>query len=201
MQKQIKRVLVAAVFASLFGNGLSTALAAEVDAVAIVNGNAISKQALQRQLGVTHLKRVAVEERTRIALNSLLSDEVLLQNSAGKGLEQDPLIQGKLADVQFPILVAAMRKELRNDSKTDEQVEDYYVAHPEEFPRLRVSHILLNNLKQAQDLHQQIKDGAEFATLAKEFSLDGATQSRGGEVGYLAPGAAAQPFEQQAFAL
>lgn len=53
--------------------------------------------------------------------------------------------------------------------------------------------------EQAQELKQQIQNGADFGGLARAFSDDVASGSRGGDLGWFGPGRMVQPFEEAAF--
>lgn len=94
-------------------------------------------------------------------------------------------------------LEAAVRKVPK---PKDKQLREFYAANPVLFTQpeqLRVSVILLKvepsavpeTWKRArafgQDLIKQVKEGADFAELAKTYSGDTATASQGGDMGYL----------------
>ncbi|MBN1361035.1 MAG: peptidylprolyl isomerase [Sedimentisphaerales bacterium] len=77
---------------------------------------------------------------------------------------------------------------------------------------VRVSHILLGhsdgadpnsdpNKARAQDLLEQIRQGADFAELAKAHSTDPASAPRGGDLDFFPRGEMVPPFEHVAFAL
>jgi parvulin-like peptidyl-prolyl isomerase len=55
--------------------------------------------------------------------------------------------------------------------------------------------------KQADELLAQLKGGADFAKLAKEFSADPGSAAKGGDLGYFKQGMMAKEFEDAAFAL
>ncbi|MCX7599707.1 MAG: tetratricopeptide repeat protein [Armatimonadetes bacterium] len=55
--------------------------------------------------------------------------------------------------------------------------------------------------KRAEDLLAQIKKGADFAKLAREFSDDKGSAKQGGDLGWFRPGTMVPEFEQAAFAL
>ncbi|MGH2810923.1 MAG: peptidylprolyl isomerase, partial [Actinomycetota bacterium] len=99
----------------------------------------------------------------------------------------------------------------------EKQVVDFYNANKATFDgKIKISHILIcNDLDleqflcnagpQDQALAGQVatraKNGEDFASLAKEFSKDRQTATRGGELGFVGKGELAKAFEDAAFAL
>ncbi|MBD3767590.1 MAG: SurA N-terminal domain-containing protein, partial [Gammaproteobacteria bacterium] len=98
----------------------------------------------------------------------------------------------------------------------DEQLQAYYKDHPEkiQLPEKRnVRHILIMLPQEAdatateaakkkiEGLLAQIKQGADFAELAKTHSEDPGSASRGGELGFFQRGDMVPEFEAAAFAL
>jgi parvulin-like peptidyl-prolyl isomerase len=67
---------------------------------------------------------------------------------------------------------------------SDKQVHDYYVSHKAQYPPTRsVEEILVGKNKQAlaQSIYTQVKNGANFATLAKKYSQDPGSKNIGGK--------------------
>jgi len=102
---------------------------------------------------------------------------------------------------------------------TDEDAQAYYEGHPKEFEnaeQVQTSHILIkpdtsdpnadpNEAKalakaEAEKLLKLVKEGGDFAALAKEHS-DCPSSARGGDLGLFARGAMVKPFEDAAFAM
>lgn len=96
-----------------------------------------------------------------------------------------------------------------------DEVHAFYVDNAEKFSRpeqIRARHILIklqtgasdeareNARKLLTDIGQQIKDGADFAALAKQKS-QGPSAPAGGDLGYFGRGQMVAPFEAAAFAL
>jgi peptidyl-prolyl cis-trans isomerase C len=54
--------------------------------------------------------------------------------------------------------------------------------------QIHVRHILVKDVTVAQDILQQLDGGANFADLAKQYSIDPATAPLGGDWGWIAPG-------------
>jgi peptidyl-prolyl cis-trans isomerase D len=99
---------------------------------------------------------------------------------------------------------------------TDEQLQTYYKDHPEkiQLPEKRnVRHILIMSPQEAdtsaaesaktkvEGLLAQIKQGADFAELAKANSEDPGSADRGGELGFFQRGDMVPEFEAAAFSL
>lgn len=92
-----------------------------------------------------------------------------------------------------------------------EELRAYYDENQDEFTQeeqVRARHILLfvtpeRTAEQAraelQRLRQRIEGGADFAELAREFSEDEASASRGGDLGYFPRGRMTANFEDAAF--
>jgi peptidyl-prolyl cis-trans isomerase C len=102
---------------------------------------------------------------------------------------------------------------------TEADARKYYDENPKEFEtpeQVRASHILIstkvtdpnqdpNQVKaqarqKAEDLLKKVRDGGDFATLAKENS-DCPSAPQGGELGLFRRGQMVPPFEEAAFAL
>ncbi|ROR32922.1 peptidylprolyl isomerase [Inmirania thermothiophila] len=94
---------------------------------------------------------------------------------------------------------------------TDEEVRAYYRAHPDKFTtpeRVRVSLILLRvdpgapseqwlkRRDEAAALVRRLREGEDFAALAREHSEDPDSAGRGGDMGYLHRGMLSGPVEE-----
>lgn len=116
------------------------------------------------------------------------------------------------ADVSYVLIdKAALEKEVRATQKpTEQELKDSYnesIARYSTPERRSASHILLTLpadakpdevekiKKEAEDLYNEIKAGASFATLAKEHSNDPGSAANGGSLGYFSPGEMVPDFE------
>ena len=100
---------------------------------------------------------------------------------------------------------------------SDKEIQNYYnrqrdsgLTHPEQ---VRARHILIAVAPdatpaqkaaakaKAEDLLKQIKGGADFAKLAKQFSDDPGNRNSGGDLGYFEQSQMVKPFSDAAFAM
>jgi len=89
-------------------------------------------------------------------------------------------------------------------SVKDEDLKAYFEENKESFgtpEQVQASHILLNEKKEAESVLQQLKDGADFAELAKQFSQDPGSKDNGGELPLFGRGEMYEEFENAAFEL
>lgn len=59
----------------------------------------------------------------------------------------------------------------------------------------KASHILVKDRALAQDLYKRLRQGANFAALAREFSTC-PSKSKGGDLGWFGTGKMVKPFEE-----
>jgi foldase protein PrsA len=81
---------------------------------------------------------------------------------------------------------------------TDKELQDAYAAYK---PDIQARHILVADLKTANEIEAKLKKGANFAALAKQYSTDTASASKGGDLGWFGTGVMDPTFEKAAFAL
>lgn len=103
---------------------------------------------------------------------------------------------------------------------TDDELKKYYDANKEEFnvdESRKLRHILVAPAaaegaeatqaqwdaakKEAEDLLKKVKNGGDFAAIAKESSDDPGSKAQGGDLGSVSPGMMVPEFDEAAFAL
>ena len=107
------------------------------------------------------------------------------------------------------------RQITRNVEVTDEESKAFYDGNPQFFKQpeqVKASHILIKAdadasepekaeaRKKIKEVQQKLKDGGDFAALAKEYS-EGPSNTRGGDLGFFRRGQMVKPFEDAAFAM
>lgn len=87
---------------------------------------------------------------------------------------------------------------------TPAEIRAYYDSHRAQYttPQTRlVRHILVKNKALADKLYTQLKAGADFAALAKQYSIDPGSKTTGGKYTVTRNGSFVKPFEDTTFAL
>jgi len=162
-------------------------------------GIKISDQKVNDQMTAIK-KRFPNEEEFKKALAGMGLTEEEVREQIQHGLAIRELIDQKVAN---KVVI------------TDEETKAYYDGNPQFFNQLeevKASHILIKvdptaddttkaaARKKVEDLQQKLKDGGDFAELAKENS-EGPSNVRGGDLGYFKRGQMVKPFEDAAFSM
>jgi len=95
------------------------------------------------------------------------------------------------------------KKVTRSVKVTDDEIHDYYIQHPQLYaqPQSReVRHILVKSKALAVKIHSQLKGGADFAKLAKQYSTDPGSKAQGGKL-TVSKGQTVPEFDKAAFSL
>jgi parvulin-like peptidyl-prolyl isomerase len=108
------------------------------------------------------------------------------------------------SDIKAQLISEALFKKVTDDVKvSDADVHEYYTSHASQYqqPESRqVRHILVKKKALADSIYTQLKGGANFAKLAKKYSLDTVSAAQGGNYNAI-KGQSVAPFDKVAFAL
>jgi parvulin-like peptidyl-prolyl isomerase/Tfp pilus assembly protein PilF len=109
------------------------------------------------------------------------------------------------SDVERQLREASLREQVVGViNPTDDELAGYLEANIRQYDspeRVRASHILVSDSELADDLHQRLLDGEDFAVLAREYSIDTGTSSNGGDLDWFERGDMVPEFEEAAFDL
>jgi peptidyl-prolyl cis-trans isomerase C len=152
------------------------------------------------------------------AINTVYRRKATAAAAQAAGLDQVPEVQAQVVRARDQAFADALV--YRRQQQLLSQVPDMtaralevYQAQPDRYrtpARVRVRHILLRatttearqaRRAEAESLLQQVREGADFAALAKQQSDDTKTGENGGELPFFQQGQMVKPFEDAAFAL
>ena len=171
--------------------------------IARVNGVDIRQSDLQladEDVGAD--MQAASPEAKREQLISYLADIIMVTQAADKKkLADSPEFKRRLAFLRNKLLMGYELQEEAKAAVNDEALQQTYndavksLGGQEE---VRARHILVESEDEAKALQEQLKGGADFATLAKEKSKDpGAAE--GGDLGYFTKDQMVPEFADVAF--
>ena len=161
----------------------------------LITMKVIEKEADKRNVKV---KDSEINEEVKAYEESYGGEEALTSALKSSGLTLEDLKE----DIEVNIKIEKLMQE--DIEITEDEVKAYYEenkANYDQPEQVEVSHILVEDEETANGLLKKIKDGGDFAKLAKENSTDTATAENGGELGYISKGEMVEEFENAAFAL
>jgi peptidyl-prolyl cis-trans isomerase C len=153
--------------------------------VAVVNGVPIKQSTLQFAVQGAISQGNPDSPQLRDALaKQLIARELFVQEATKQGLDKDPEVLAVTEEAKRNAMIQRyLRAKIQLKSITDDDVKAHYekvkaTFGPKDY-KMRV--ILLPNDQRAKDLRAQLVKGADFADLARQWSL-APSATRGGEV-------------------
>lgn len=190
------------------GRGRVMELNLEVDALERLFFNAIVAQEAKRrgiQPTEEEIEAEFQQEYTTFLDDHQLTEEQLAEYLTGQGESLDRFKADARKSVADQLTVQAVRNAVAGEiDLTDDQIEAYFEENRDRYDteeEIRASHILVATEEEAQEILDELADGADFATLAKERSTDTGSAANGGDLGWFKHGQMVKPFEDAAFAL
>lgn len=87
---------------------------------------------------------------------------------------------------------------------TEDEIKQFYDTNKDTLgtpEQIQASHILVAAKEEADTILAELKQGGDFAAIAKEKSIDPGSKDKGGDLGFFGKGAMVPEFEEAAFAL
>ena len=162
--------------------------------VARVNGEALTDVDLQTQIQAMSQRGQGVNREQ--ALQELIELELLSQTAESQGLPDQPEIAASINRQRSSLLAQHLiRSQLQDFEVSEEELRAAYEERTAdtEGTEYKARHILLEEKEQAEEMIQQLDDGADFAELAENNST-GPTKSRGGDLGWFSAEQMVEPF-------
>jgi len=139
-------------------------------------------------------------------LDTLVTRNIIYQEGVRQKMVENPMVKKQIDEFRKKLVVAAiLDQEVNRKIKevSDAELKTYYNKNLKEFqqPRqVKARHILIKDQKQAEEIHQRLLKGEDFAILAKEFSTC-PSKTRGGDLGFFTKDQMVKEFSDVAFSL
>ena len=197
--------------------------------VAVVNGTPITRESYDRQVAQAQIyflqqpgqdakkeaSRKALEQLQRQVLDWMIDQVLIEQAAASLGISvSEARVEAEVARMKdrdqkrFEQWLAAsgltpesLRQQLRIDLITSAVRDEVTGSVQREAEQVHVRHILVSDQAAAQLALERLRQGQDFATVAREVSEDGTTRESGGDLGFLPRGVMPPAFEEAAFSL
>lgn len=212
----------------LLGKGATTM---DNTILAKVNGEAIDKsevdtlmlQAQQQGLPLTNKQILEQMIAKKLLLQEAKKQKITIEEAAiGKYIEDLKALIGQPLEpllTRMGITEEQFRQQIREQLTitslledkqrakeviTDDEIKVFYAANEDYFlaqEQVRASHILVAAEEEAKEIIKQLKNGADFAKLAKEKSIDPSAKGNAGDLGFFGKGQMVPEFENAAFTL
>jgi foldase protein PrsA len=188
--------------------------------IASVNGQPIGRADFYRRLDATPVAKQTLNQLVQGALiDQYAKDHNITIPDADVNKKFDE-IKSKYPAGQFDNLLATqgltvddvrrilkqqlvLEQAMSADVKiSDKDVSDYFAKNAAQFDtpeQVHASHILVADLKTANEVEAQLKSGAKFADLAKKYSTDPSSKDKGGDLGFFGRKQMVPSFEKAAF--
>jgi parvulin-like peptidyl-prolyl isomerase len=172
---------------------VSPGQASRANDIVAVAGNKVAITSAQFELAVARYKEKSGKTSlTKAEMNGILQDllrrRLLLQTRAVEAYKKDPAVIAKLKEYEDTLIVARWAEnQIRSQVQVSQQeMKTYYDKNRPQFrtpPRVKASYILLRTKDEAEMVQKKLKEGQDFAQLAKQYSIDLPTGQRGGLIG------------------
>jgi peptidyl-prolyl cis-trans isomerase C len=147
--------------------------------------------------------RGAPPDVKREQLVSYLTDVILVSQAAKqKNLANSTDFKRREAFLHNKLLMGALLQQHSKEAATDEEMRKVYdeaVKQRSAEEEVRARHILVETEDEAKAIVEQLKGGADFATLAKEKSKDPGSAAKGGDLDFMAKSELVPEFAEVAF--
>ena len=134
--------------------------------------------------------RYSSPERRRELLDELVKFELLAKEATRRGLDKSEEVERARRQVMVQqMMKAEFEDKVKLSDITDQEIEAYYNAHPDEFNKpaqVRASQIVVKDEAKAKRVLKQLQDAKDddelFRKLVAELSEDSETKLRGGDL-------------------
>ena len=142
------------------------------------------------------------EEMNKEVVNELVYQALLYEDAIEKGMDKEDDFTQVLEKTKESMLKTyALGKLLATVTVNEDEIKKFYEDNKEVFKEnesANASHILVAEEDKAKEIYEKIKNGEDFAALAREFSTC-PSKEKGGDLGTFTRGQMVKEFEDAVF--
>jgi peptidyl-prolyl cis-trans isomerase C len=173
------------------------------DAVAVVNGHYISKQALEDLKKQIAQRAPGQSIPEKQLLEELIRRQIIVEKAVEEGLDKTPEFQAKMNEIRTSLLTQLYLQDyLKKHPVSEEELKAEYDAMigQQGGTEFKARHILVKSQEEAEKIISELNKGADFAELAKKHST-GPSGPQGGDLGWFTADRMVKPFSDAVIAL
>ncbi|MEW5944747.1 MAG: peptidyl-prolyl cis-trans isomerase [bacterium] len=128
-------------------------------------------------------------ERKKKTVEKIVGEMIFYQGAIAEGIDKDPEIAVRVENYKRDLVVAAYKNKLREKVKpaSIEEAKAYYEKNKSKYSdpaQIKMRQIVVKTEEEAKEILSLLRQGKDFASLAKEKSIDEMSKTRGGEIGW-----------------
>jgi peptidyl-prolyl cis-trans isomerase C len=204
--RYLARLLGALAIAALLGAPTASLRAQDDPVVARANGVDIHQSDLAvagDEIG-SNMPTMAPAQKREYLITYLADIIVMAQAAEQQKLSDNPEVKRQLAFEHNKVLMEALLQKAGAAAQTDEALHKVYdeaVKQMTNEEEVHARHILVPTEAEAKEIEAELKNGADFATLAKQKSKDPGGAANGGDLGWFTKDQMVPEFADAAFKL
>jgi peptidyl-prolyl cis-trans isomerase C len=175
------------------------------EVVATVNGTQITRQdVLDSASDLPPQYQAQIDKLFPQLLNRLIGIRLVAAKGREQGLADDPEVKKIVKQAEEDAISRIYIQKIVSEKVTPEAIQKIYDEDLKNNPpqiEIRASHILVKTEDEAKEIIKQLEGGADFATLAKEKSIDKGSGQNGGDLNWFTKDTMVKEFSDAAFAM
>jgi peptidyl-prolyl cis-trans isomerase C len=175
------------------------------EVVANINGKPITRQdVLDSARDLPPQYQAQIDKLFPQLLNRLIGIQLVEAKGREQGMADDPEVKRIVKQAEADAISQIYIRKIVAEKVTDEAIQKIYdedlKAKPPQI-EIRASHILVKTEDEAKEIIKQLEGGADFATLAKEKSIDKGSGENGGDLNWFTKDTMVKEFSDAAFTM
>lgn len=148
---------------------------------------------LKTPVNTSQAQQLADQSIQQLITGPYKTKQDVLNHMKSLGLTEADLV---LLAERSQVLQQYLQSQMQSVSISNAQAQQYYNQHQADFMKVTVDQILVSTEAKAKEIEAKLKAGANFATLANEYSIDPSVKQNHGHFANVSPSEFVAPFAQ-----